>query len=259
MKKEGSIWVKRVIYDRDDKPSENLLCARYTNDGWNTIIEYYIRISSTIKGVCVTVEKEDKLTGLKTFIFTKEIFPVKNDNSNLSLEVRPNWYSGFTHDFKENEYINKRLNFLFKESVINVLLDMLALDPPEGHIGQYSNKFNNPEEALLAVLSSNPLKKKRIIHTKCVSEILDSVELYRIDGMELDGRLISAIQKYANKEFEIVDDIRELEDDFISRNIETSVKKERAEFYKVKDLSNPDSGVKEVSAFMVSTIREVED
>lgn len=252
---EGSKWEVQLGFNPDNlAANKRYLRAEYTPDYWNTVTVYYVSVSPAEEGVSITVEKiknNERIT-----IFNKDITPIENDGTNLLLEVRPNWYKGFTHDFNEGEYMNKRLNFLFKDSVINVLIDMLKVNPPKDYLGQYSTKFENPKEALMAILSSNPPKKRRIIHTKLVCEILNSVEFYLIEGMELDGRFMGAVESYADKDFEIVEDIRELEADFVSRDLKTSIRKEKAEFYKVKDLSNPESDITELSAFMVDTIRE---
>jgi hypothetical protein len=69
--------------------------------------------------------------------------------------------------------------------------------------------------------------------------------------MPLDGRLFDSIEKIADKDFEIVEDIKEMESDFYNRELEEN--RERAEFYKVKDSEGKET---EISAFMVYTIRE---
>ena len=252
--KEGSAWIVRHCYNANNEFTHKILYVEYTDDAWETSTKYHVQAIPTENGVRFKVEKVNP----SAILLEKEITPIKDEND-IFLQVRPNWYKGFTYDFKESEYMNKRLNFLFKDSIINVLIDILDINSSKEHLGQYSTKYENPEESLLSVLSSNLPKKRRIIHTKSFTDILNHTELYPSQGMELDGRLITAVQDLANRDFEIVEDIRECDKDFFERNLANKdTKKSNVEFYKVRPLNKPDSAIMELSAFMIYTIREAE-
>lgn len=157
----------------------------------------------------------------------------------------------------EDEEISNRLNFLLGDTVINAFVDMLrpASEIPDRIGGIYSTKFENPEKCLLYSLSNFDKKrsngKRRIIHTKTVVEILRDAGFIPFSEMPLDGRIFNAIEKIADKDFEVIEDIREMEQDFCNR--ELGENRERAEFYKVKDSEGKET---EISAFMVYTIKE---
>lgn len=188
-------------------------------------------------------------------LFQKDISSLPPYNE-LGLKRRVPCYDGVKVEI-EDEEINSRLNFLLGDTVINTFIDLMrpTEEIPDEIGGVYSNKFENPEKCLLYSLSNFDRErynsKRRIIHTKTVIEILRDVGFVPFQDMPLDGRLFNSIEKIADKDFEIIEDIREMEQDFYNRELVEN--RERAEFYKVKDSEGKEM---EISAFMVYTIRE---